>query len=1253
MTQNTEQAVATRADGTIPRIQFAVMDYSPNVTHDAIRTAVARSGLPKNAKATAARVAATSAAVKQLGLPAGISSTEIMRRRTAQHSKIAAAEARRAELQDRVDAAQRDVDTIPPGAGALAASTLRLHLATEKRTLNAVDTTLNNLVAGLKSIDPVAHHTMQTSRAASAHKAKSEALQTAVASATAQREAYIAANAAVSTSPGYRKDLKAMNTAISKAQAKLDTLAGTPFDYAAKKESIEEAYQKAVLEGTTVSPKTAAEFSTRASEHAKTGSMAVDFIAAYNKGTHSMDGSATLLPDGTTWDISWTADDGTHKNTQIATAAGETQQVFQLFESIGMAATLRSRGTGQSTHAAKALTLAQRTSGLSGLTLKTIAAIGGEDFALQILDFASMMKIKQASRNTIYTTLDDILKANGTESNLAHDMRLIHAEYTGQRTALGTKDTPTHHGAAVRMQDMMKNLSAAAKPHMDNYAHAIAAGTRTAFLSKTPDANTGLARTKTSGFSFKDPTTGRLVPDPTGKEFLKRITEILPASDIAQMQSVVRTLSDMGIEVSRMEARANIITEDELIRRVVEHNAENYYLPLQDADSTAVLRSTKGRQSTATGSPIARMLINMDARIGIVSTRRAQQMLYDTLKSHPIPDFATLNTQVEVADGLGNAEWVAADPFNKKSIRLLDTEGRRVSMTFADTRLGAQGAEALTRKNIPEWLHTASLVNRAYTAMLTTYSPCFFVLAVGMDMLTLPFNMEQATEKMFSPAKSLKLGAKAALMTVPYVARAAATSVLADLDTPLFRQMKADGAFIQMAMRNQHSQTVDMLNVNTGFTAANSGLGKLRYVKSAVNKVEDVLHSGDMGARMAFLAVTTTALFGRKIKTEEDVQLFKAKFPKEYDILVLGSKNSTLSFEEQGSSPYLRSMLPFFGTAMNSLMRSFPRSVATTSGKVYLAALVGASYVAAMAGSAGGETDEDGKKKFYRQHNAGDAIQVGGVNIIVPPEMRPFAAMGMAMAAVQEGEWTPGEASVHVANAMVSSFSPVRVSSSPNTGDQILAAAPWGFLLQPIITQNDAFGRPLANAYPRDSEGNVIDNPEDWEKAYPSSSDWSKGTAKVVHSKTGIDISPGSYEQMVRTITGGLYGMVKNANNPDITATQTLFSRFIPKNDDFAMGRAYSDLEAKYNQLSRSQLAQGDIMSPASKVSAGFAETNKYIEQVNRSIGKLQAARIKAITAGNTIEATGYDDQITALRKNQNIARGNLLKQVYDIEGEK
>ena len=1250
LVQDTPTPTADTIEGGFTGVKFNLGAWTPSVNSAARTRAILGKSSKTTKQARATRLAATSEAVKGLGLGTTQSSAEISRRRTAQHTKLNDVVKNINAAQDRVDAAQRDVDAISPGDKGLASGAVRLRLATTKQTLASLKTTQANLITGLKTLDPAAYLDYKTKQDEAANNKKIAELEAALKAAEKIRDDFVVANAAIAQSPKYARSMKSMLKNIATVTKKLDDVRGTTFDYAAESDKIVKAYQEAVLAATTITPAAIASFDSRAVSTAKSQVLSTDFVAAYDA-AGQMAGTAILHEDGLTWEVKWEDDSGVSKSTQIVTAEGGAQEAFKFFLAQNLSPSMRSREVGQSPHALRALRLDERVSGLSKAFLKGVVALGGESWATRALNAVDYFIYSEARRIKPLESIDKTLAANGvTVESIASRFQRTSGAFNAYRRQVGA-DTQSHQDAIDQVNNMISGISDYAKPFMDDFAYATSAASRHAFLNADGkvDPNTGEAKTRTTGFSYKDPNTGATIPDPDGSRFMQAMDGHLSPEDVARMKQVVVKVSEQGLIVSRIEARTGVITEQELIRRTTEHEAGKYYLPFQDSGSTSLSKGVKGRGNKA-ASPLTRMIMNMDARLGVAATMENKNSLYDLFMAHPMPHIATINPEVEVADGEGNIKWISEDPFSNRTIRMLTPEGKRVRITFAETGIGAQLADSLTPRNLGDWVTYANMTKSYFSKMLTTFSPKLHFVAMMRDMLMMLFNFEQASGGLFGPMQSLKLGVKAALK-VPFSAPAALKGqMLPSSRSPLVKHALADGGFINMAFRNEYIQQLDAMNIKSGFTAVEGGSGsKLRRVSKGVHTLEETLHYGDVAARTAYLEVATTAIAGKPLRTDEDIMLFKSQYPSEWSQILLGTKNTTLNFESMGANPYLRALIPFYGTAMNATFGALPRGLATTSGKVYTTAVIAAGYLTAMAAaSGGGEDDEDpdGKKKFFRRSNLATNVQLGGLAVPLPQEMYFFHSIGTSMAALQSGEWGMGDAIAHVATAGVKGFSPVQISDSPNTADVVLGAGPWGFLMQPLITQNDAFGRPLANPTPLDANGDRIESPADWEAAYENSAEWSKSLAKAA--SPIVDMSPGAYEQTARILLGGLYSFGKDVSKDDVSAVDSIASRFIPKDNPYAMGKDYQDLEQKYNRLARDPANQNNLMAPATKVKTAIDQTNSQVSSVGRQITDNRKSMAAATAAGQPLQAAMFADRIAKLEADQQNLKGNVMRQIYD-----
>ena len=1238
--------VVTGEETNLPGVKFDVTTYMPARDNAAIRRAVQVKNSPASSQARADRLSAVRDSIKALNLGHVTTPEQIKNRRDAQYSKISDAQQMLQDAESRVVEAQISVDGILAGDKSLAAGALRARLAREKQTVTALKTKVSSLTIGLKKIDPVAYHDMRVEQSRAENEAKVSALQAVLTSAQEARDKYVTENA-VGAGKKYQADVKKMDTAIDRAKKKLFELRGEPFDYETQKQKIETAYQEAVLKAVQITPEGLAATDSRARAAAGNSLVATDFIAAYDE-TQQIRGTATMLDDKSGWDISYTDARGQSQSTAVATQ----EEVFQFFRAQNLQPTSRSRGAKQSTHAMRALSVEERGNRFTRPFLKALVTLMGESGAKNTLNAIDWALFNWSSRGYALRQLANRATANGYAGNLQDELQLNLAKWTAYQSQPGTT-TQTHKDMEQAYYEMLKKLPPTAQPHFEVYAHAVAARSRHNWLIRDEeiDRNTGLPKDRTSGFEWADPRTGQAVKDASAEEYFKYADSVILQEDRVALDAAVKQLADMGLGVSHIEARNGVISEADLQQRIAEHEAGNYYLPLRDEDNSPnTFKHTKGRYSLA-ADPVVRMLMDMQARIGRTARMSMVHDLYDFFVENPMPDVVTINTEVEVADGHGNVKWVMDDPFSNRSVRIIMPDGTRARLTFADKGHGARLAKMLTPQNIPQWVSMSNTVKRYFSNMMTTFSPKMWPVQVARDMLIIPFNFEQASRGLFSSTKSLKLATKTSALIPVNLMRVIRGQIAPNKKSVLAKELLADGGMIQMAHRNDFQAQKDILVTEADYSPTSKQRNLFGKAVKAVHYTESVLHSLDAVSRETYAQVVTTELFGRKIRTEEDMALFKSQFPVEWQKILLGTKDITLNFENYGQSPYLRATIPFFGTAMNATFHALPRSLSTKSGITYMTMLAGASYVAAMAGGAGSGEDPDGKKKFYRNSTLSRTIEIGGVAIPLPQEMFFAHMFGTALAAVQDDQWTFGQAASEMASSFVEGFSPVQITESPNMVDRVLAAGPYGFIMQPMLTGNDAFGRPLANPAPVGIDGNRIESPADWEGAYKNSAEWAKDTTAAVAEGTGgfIDISPGGAETTARILLGGMY-MVAKDYGKDTSAVDNLFSRFTPKENPYKMGQEYTALQAKYAQLSRDPAITGDMLNPAPNIKQLFDETKNTNTQIMRQIGVLTKAVTTAKLQGNAANADAYQAQIDALNASIEQNKGAVMKQIYDLE---
>ena len=1186
------------------------------------------------------------AVLKAANLGRVTTSEQVKNRRDAQYTKIADTEQMLQDAESRVSEAQAAVDGITAEDKSIAAAALRTRVSREKQTVTALKTKLGALNSGLKEIDPVAYHDMRVEQARAENAAKIAELQSVLDSAQAARDTYVAENAG-GAGKQYQSDIKKMDAAIDRAKKKLFDLRGEPFDYDMQKQRIETAYQEAVLKAVQITPEVLRTFDMKAKSASGKSIVPSDFIAAYDE-TQQIRGTATLGDDGVGWEINYTDARGESKNTAVATS----EEAFQFFRAQNLQPTLRSRGANQATHAMKAIGIEERGNAFTRPFLKALVTTMGESRAKTMLNAVDWTLFSLANRGYALRELANRATANGYGSNLQDELQLNLAKWAAYQSQPGTTEQ-THKDMEQAFFEMLQKLPRTAQPYFEEYAHAVAARSRHNWLTRAEelDRNTGLPKDRTSGFEWYDPRTGQTTKDQDGARYFEYIDSIVLQEDRIALDAAVKYLAGMGLTVSRLEARNGVISEADLQQRIAEHEAGNYYLPLRDEDNSPnSFKKAKGRYSKA-ADPVVRMLVDMQARIGRAARMSMVQDLYDFFVENPAPDVVTINTEVEVADGHGNVKWVMDDPFSKRSIRVIKADGTRARLTFADTGHGARLAKMLTPQNIPQWLSMANTIKRYFSNMMTTFSPKLWPVQLVRDMMIIPFNFEQASRGLFGSTKSLKLAAKTSALIPVHLLRVIRGQISPNTKSVLAKELLADGGMMQMAHRNDFHAQKDILVTEADYKPTSGRRNLFGKTIKAVHYTENVLHSLDAVSRETYAQVVTTELFGRKIRTAEDMALFKSQFPAEWRKILLGTKDITVNFENSGQSPYLRATIPFFGTAMNATFHGLPRSLSTKSGLAYMTMLAGASYIAATAGGAGSGEDPDGKKKFYRSSTLDRSIEIGGIAFPLPQEMYFAHMFGTAIAAVQDDQWSFGEASMHMADAFIQGFSPVQVSESPNFGDKVLAAGPYGFILQPMITGNDAFGRPLANPAPIGPDGKRIEAPADWEGAYKNSAEWAKITTATLANGTGgvIDVSPGGAETAARIMLGGVYLYAKDYGK-DVSTVDNLLSRFTPKENPYKMGQEYQELESKYERLSRDPAVVGDMLNPASAVKR-LIDANKTADtQISRKVGALTKAMTTAKLQGNAANAAAYQSRIDALDARREQNKGAVMKKIRELE---
>ena len=1251
--QETPRPVRVDNDTEMPRVKYREASWTPGTIAEQRKNALAQQVTPSAAveQARADKIATVRSALSGLGLGKFTSSEQITNERNNLKVSIDEIKARLSQQEQLLATAEVALASTAKG-DAINRGVLTTAVSTRKKNVTAINNEMKKVLAKLKVLDPVAHLELQREQDARILAENIKNKQAALDDAIAAKDLYQTTNALAAATKKYATDTAKLDNNIKKAQRAVDAATGDGFNFELQKAQIESNYAQAVEEAIAITPETLRSFASKVDANNAKSIPGTDFIAAFNKDDHEINGTATRATDNSHWITQWTDTNGQPQSTTFTTS----EEVFNHFNNIGLMPTLKSVSSGQSTHGVKAYDVEKRSGRFSNKLLSGMQTVFGKNTP-KILNGLDYLEFQFVTSGASLHQLDRHLEVNGLVTNFSDDVSMKRNSITAfatQKGVSGNMHLPDHEAL---FDSLAANMTPNAKQLFANYVHARGAATRHEHMmtgNRAIDPNTGLTRKYTSGFSYVDPTTGQTVEDASGERYMDYINRNTTPQEKQMMENATKQLAYIGVIVSRMEARNGIIDEAKLQNRVTEFENGKFYFPLKDKDASGGLgKSAKGRHSTA-DDPALRMLLDVRARLNKVAQMAQVMELYDFAIEHPMPDIFTLNTRVEVADGQGSVKWVTEDPFSNRTIRLVKPDGTKVAMTFAEDGIGQRIYQHLTPSSMPQFVHYLGTAKRWFSDMVTTYAPTTQMAAIMRDILTVPMNFEHASRRLFDSATSARLSAKVMAGVPIKMAGVIHGQINNDERSVINKHIRADGGFIQMTHRRGYNQQEQLLISNADYQPADTaGLRTKKLVGKAKGfkvGLDEIIHSLDIIPRESYADVAIEEVFGRKVRTEEDMALFKAEHAEAYKKIVLGTKDITLDFEQSSNNPYLRNLIPFFGTAMNATFRVLPRALTTKSALGYMALIVGASYLTALAEGEGGEDDEDGKKKYFRGKNLDRQFCLGGVCVPLPQELMVMHMLGTAAAAVQTNQWSIGEASMNIAGAAGQAYSPVQFSESPNFGDKLLSVMPYGFVMGPLITQRDYYGKEFANARPYGADGKPIENPFDWERAYKNSPEWTMDVTKGAFDLSGglIDVSPGGADATARVLLGGVYNYANQAGKTDpVTA---LFSRYTYKPNNFGVQEQFAQYEEKYNRLARDPAIANNLLHPVTKVNAILQEASKRDKEYARQMGDIDDTIAKAQADNDTSTLAQATADKENLAKQRNALKGDAFKQIYALE---
>jgi Large polyvalent protein associated domain 38 len=661
---------------------------------------------------------------------------------------------------------------------------------------------------------------------------------------------------------------------------------------------------------------------------------------------------------------------------------------------------------------------------------------------------------------------------------------------------------------------------------MGQFWYAINAKERHAYLSSRGpflDSN-GKVKTAFTGLHYDG------TPDDDGSRTLAS-PEVM--RNLAQLEAASEFMREAEQRVSEAEYRSGVIdkaTFDDRQKRNFVYAPFRTYNPEQ---SLAGMESATGRSSQADNPYIVHQA-TMAARMSRAMSNETRTAIAEGVLDNMSPAMAQiikpigelqLDRRAVTPDV--PAEWI---PVSKAEGTIVYyRNGKPYGLQIIDPNL-RKTMKYVEADGVVRFIGS---MRNFYQGTLTRWNPAFLVKAAGWDMFTAYANSQAAFgTQNIDNAVATKFANAVVGNAIRLMPAALKRGVMQQTDKTILQLFVSSGGELSFADRYADNRA-DLASLgasangllklgNKATTATGAAAGAVfRRLEGGLQFVEEAVRAGGF---KAFLEHK----HGGKFASDEELKEWAKANPEILQQAAIGSKRLVTNFEQTGDANGLRTWLLFFNPAMQGAFSVIPSMLSSTHGRK-VASLIGTIAMLAAAG-ASDDRDVDEKAMFTRTKGFGDKLVFGDMAVDMPPELRPFVAMGYAAVGVMRGHLDEGEAIALVANKTIDAMSPFRVThEGPTKLDWMNRAAytvagPLQFVA-PGVTGKDYFGKPIeSNAGLRKGEE---DTRPKFTKGRASDSEFGTALAKWAYAESdgAVNTSPFMADAVLRNIGGGWAGL--------------------------------------------------------------------------------------------------------------------------------
>lgn len=780
-----------------------------------------------------------------------------------------------------------------------------------------------------------------------------------------------------------------------------------------------------------------------------------------------------------------------------------------------------------------------------------------------------------------------------------------------------------------------------------SYWYAINAKDRHAHLSgKGPflDAN-GKEKTTFTGLQFD----GRV--DDDGALTLASDDVVSRLADLQAISEYMRKGEQL---TSEAEYRSGIIdkaTFEDRKRRDFMYAPFRTYNPEKSLSS---MESATGRSSMA-DDPWVMHQATMAARMARAMQNETRTAIAEAVKSNmsqgmsdiikPIGELQ-LDRKAVTADV--PAEWVPVR--REKDVITYYVDGKPYGLKIEDPNL----KKAMEFTEPDALLRFVGTLKNFYQGTLTRWNPAFLLKAAGWDFITAYGNAQGAFGTQNVPNKRAAAFARSVITNaIQMMPSSFKRGTLGSVDNEFLQLFIASGG--ELSFKDRYADNRAALSDNVapsgplmvaGGTLKDKAVGSLKKVEGALNTVEEAVRAGGFKSYLELK-------YGKPFESPEALKEWALANPGIIQQAAIGSKRLITNFEQTGNAQGLRTWMLFFNPAMQGAFSMIPSILRSSHGRK-TALILGT--LALLTGAAADEEDKDvdDKNMITRRKGYGDRLFIGAHSVDLPPEFRPFVAMGYAAAGVMRGHLDAGEAIHLVANRVVDTLSPFRITHEGAGGLDIgnriayTVAGPLQ-ILGPAVTGKDYFGRPLeSTAGMRKGDEKTK---ADFMKGRSSDSAYAQRVAEWAFENTdgAVDVSPGMADAAMRQIGGGwanfVLGIEKEmgeGKNLADALSKKLLSSYQTEHNKYGARAEYEDAYNKENSRLRAAVERG--FTPAEGLDLLKAKNNAVSvprEEIDSvSVGGFKLSKLR--TMYREAKAAGNLDALPLLR--EQIEIGTLMQ---------